>query len=99
MGVVTGLSVEFLYDYQHLPSTLGFFPSVLGCGTHLEHHGPRNQRQEPLAGRVSPVDLDMFSSDLERDPSVSSGEILDLETGFGDPPEGAPQHRRPPDSG
>lgn len=39
-------------------------------------------RRQPLEGRVVPVDLDMFSSDLEGDPNMSRGGFLDLETGF-----------------
>ncbi|UUZ59253.1 UPF0158 family protein [Nocardioides sp. B-3] len=42
---------------------------------------PACLRSEPLVGRVVPVDLDMLSSELEGDVSVSSGGYLDLDTG------------------
>lgn len=38
-------------------------------------------RNEPLAGRVLPVDLEMLSSVLEQDPNMSSGGFIDLRTG------------------
>jgi hypothetical protein len=38
-------------------------------------------RDETLPGRVVPVDLDMLCSELEGDPSMSSGGYIDLDTG------------------
>ena len=38
-------------------------------------------RGEPLVGRVVPVDLDMLSSELEGDVSMSTGGFIDLDTG------------------
>lgn len=38
-------------------------------------------RREPLAGRVVPVDLDMLSTELEGDMSLSTGGYVDLQTG------------------
>lgn len=38
-------------------------------------------RHEPLAGRTLPVDLDLLSTELEGDPSWSTGGYLDLHTG------------------
>lgn len=38
-------------------------------------------RGEPMPGRVIPVDLDMLSSQLEGDPSMSTGGYLDLRSG------------------
>ncbi len=43
-------------------------------------------RREPLAGTVVPVDLDLLSTEMEGDVSLSSGGYVDLHTGevFGD---------------
>lgn len=38
-------------------------------------------RREPLKGRVVPVDLEMLCTELEGDPSMSTGGYLDLDTG------------------
>jgi hypothetical protein len=38
-------------------------------------------RREPLKGRVVPVDLEMLVTELEGDPSMSTGGYLDLRTG------------------
>lgn len=38
-------------------------------------------RDEPLAGREVPVDLDELSARLECDPSISAGAYVDLQTG------------------
>jgi hypothetical protein len=38
-------------------------------------------RREPLAGRLAPVDLDMLSTEMEGDSSLSTGGYVDLRTG------------------
>lgn len=38
-------------------------------------------RREPLKGRVVPVDLEMLCTELEGDPSMSTGAWVDLRTG------------------